>query len=57
VAVLAFNHDHGVVWILRVVDGENDDGAVVANDVTDALYATGFDDVVGVDGKDVALVG
>ena len=33
VAVLALEDDLGIVRVLRLIDGEDDDGAVVANDV------------------------
>ncbi len=47
----------GSVGIFGLVDGEDDDGAVVADDVADVDVAAGLLDLVGEDGEDFALVG
>ncbi len=47
----------GSVGLLRFVDGEDDDGAVVADDVADVGVAAGLFDLVGEDGEDFAFVG
>ncbi len=57
VAVLALDDDVGVGGIFGFVDGEDDDGAVVADDVADVDGAAGLLDGVGEDGEDFAFVG
>ena len=57
VAVLALEDDVGVGGVLGLVDGEDDDRAVVADDVALVDEAAGLLDLVGVDGEDLALVG
>ncbi len=57
VAVLAFEDDVGVFGVFGFVDGEDDDGAVVADDVAGVDGAAGFLDLVGEDGEDLTLVG
>ena len=57
VAILAFEDDVGVGGIGAVVDGEHDDGAVVADDVADVAMAAGLDEGVGVDIEDSAFEG
>ena len=58
VAVLADEDDVGVLGIFRLVYGEDDDGAVVADDVAGVgSEGAGLDDLVGIDGEDGALVG
>lgn len=60
VAVLTFEDDDGVGGIAGLggfVYGEDDDGAVVADDVAGVAVAVGLDNLVGEDGKDLALVG
>ena len=56
VAVLALEDDLRVVGVLRFVDGEDDDGAVVADDVAGVDIAAGLFDLVGDDGEDLAFV-
>ena len=46
----------GSAGLCDVVDGEDDDGAVVADDVARGGDAAGLDDFVGGDGEDFALV-
>ncbi len=55
VTILALEQDGGVVGVLARVHGEDDDGAVVADDVAGAGDATGLGDLVGDDGEDLAL--
>ncbi len=57
VSVLALEDDVGIFGVLRFVDGEDDDGAVVADDVADVDVAAGLLDFVREDGEDFALVG
>lgn len=57
VAVLALHDDVGVGGILRFVDGEHDDGAVVADDVSGVFVAARLDQSVGVDLEDFAVEG
>lgn len=57
VAVLSLEDD---VWIAGVggfVDGEDDDGAVVADNVAGVDVAAGLLNLVGEDGEDFALIG
>ncbi len=44
-AVLAFEDDGGVVGVRGLVDGQDDYGAVVTDDVADVFYTGGLDDV------------
>jgi hypothetical protein len=57
VAVLTDKDDLGVGGVPGLVDGEDDDGAVVADDVAGIDEAAGLFDLVGEDGEDFALVG
>ena len=57
VAVLALEDDVGVGGIAGFVDGEDDDGTVVTNDVADVDVAAGLFDLVGEDGEDFTFVG
>src|SRR5260370_1031671 len=60
VAVLALKDNDGIGGVAGldgVVDGEDDYGAVVADDVADVAVAGGLDDGVGVDVEDFAFVG
>ena len=64
VAVLADEDDGGVfgagaeLAILGCVDRQDDDGAVVADDIFFASFGVaGLDEGIGVDGEDMALVG
>jgi hypothetical protein len=58
VAVLALEDDDGIGLVgAGVVDGKDDDGAVVANDVAGIFVAGGLDDGVGEDGEDLAFIG
>ncbi len=57
VAVLALDEDGGVGGVDGGVDREDDDGAVVADDVAGAGDAAGFGDDVGGDGEDFSLEG
>ena len=57
VAVLAFDEDGRVVRILGTVDGKDDDGAIVPDDVAGAGDAAGLGDGIGDDGEDLALEG
>lgn len=56
VAVLSDEEDAGIGGIGFGVDGEDDDGAVVADDVAGGLDAAGLDDLIFGDPEDVALV-
>ena len=56
VAVLADEEDVGVGGVGFSVDGEDDDGAVVADDVACGVDAAGFGDFVAGDEEDFALV-
>ena len=56
VAVLALEDDERV-FLLRVVDGEDDDGASVTDDVADDGATVGFADVFLLDAEERALVG
>lgn len=56
VAVLALEDDVGVAWILRVVDGENDDRAIVTDDVAGVDAAARLFDFIGDDGEDLPFV-
>ena len=56
VAVLADEQDAGVGGVGFGVDGEDDDGVVVADDVAFGADAAGFDDFVGGDVEDFAFV-
>ena len=47
----------GSAGILRLVDGEDDDGTVMADDVAGVDVAAGLFDFVGNDGEDLAFVG
>jgi len=55
--VLALKDDVGVCGVAGLVDGEDDDGAVVADDVAGVEVAAGLFDFVGEDGEDSAFVG
>ena len=57
VTVLALEDYLRIVGVLRFVDGEDDDGTVVANDVADVDKAVGLLDLIGDDGEDLAFVG
>jgi len=57
VAVLALDEDEGVGGIRGGVDGEDDDGAIVADDVAGSGDAVGFGDFVGGDGEDFSFEG
>ena len=57
VTVLALEDDVGVGGISRFVDCEDDDGAVVTDDVANVGVAAGFFDFVGEDGEDFTFVG
>ena len=56
-AILAFEDDVGVGGVGAVVDGEHDDGAVVADDVLDVAMAVGLFERVGEDVEDAAFEG
>ena len=47
----------GSLGFLRLVDGEDDDGAVVADDVANVDVAAGLFHLVGEDGEDFTFVG
>src|ERR1017187_1622002 len=55
-AVLALDHDPRVLPALGVVHGQDDDAAVVADDVALVLVAAGLDDLVVADAEERALV-
>ena len=57
VAVLSLDEDGRVVGVGGGIDSEDDDGAVVSNDVSLAGDAAGFGYDVGGDGEDAALEG
>ena len=57
VAILALEDDVGVVGVAGLVDGEDDDGAIVTDDVAGVEMAAGLFDLVGVDVEDFAFVG
>ena len=57
VAVLALEDDLRVAGVFGLVDGDDDDGPVVADDVADIFVATGLDDGVGKDAEDFTLIG
>ena len=57
VAILALEDDVGVGEVGGFVDGEHDDGAVVADDVLDVAVAVGLLERVGEDVEDAALEG
>ena len=54
--VLALEDYLRIVGVLRFVDGEDDDGAVVANDVAGVDKAVGLLNLIGDDGEDLAFV-
>ena len=56
-AVLALEDDVGVVGVAGLVDSEDDDGTVVANDVANVDVAARFFYGVGEDGEDFTFVG
>ncbi len=47
----------GSAGVAGLVDGEDDDGAVVTDDVAGVEVAAGLFDLVGEDGEDSAFVG
>ena len=55
--VLALEDDVGVVGVFRLVDGEDDDGAIVTDDVAGVDVAAWLLNLVGEDREDFALVG
>jgi len=57
VAILAFEDDVGVGGAGAVVDGEHDDGAVVADNVLDVAVTVGLFKRVGKDVEDFSFVG
>ena len=57
VAILAFQDDVGVGGVGALVDGQHDDGAVMADDVLDVAVAAGLFQRVGKDVEDAAFVG
>ena len=57
VAVLTLEDDVGVAGIFGLVDGEDNDGTVMANDVANVDVAAGLFHCVGEDGEDFTLVG
>ena len=56
VAVLALHDDERVALAFGIVDGEDDDRAVVADDVAGGLDSVGLDDVVAEDLEERAFV-
>jgi len=56
VAILADEQDVGVFGVGLGIDGEDDDGAVVADDVAGGANAAGLGDLVGGDPEDAAFV-
>ena len=56
VTVLALEDYLGIAGVLRLVDGEDDDRSVVANDVAGVDKAVGLFDLIGDDGEDLAFV-
>jgi len=57
VAVLTLDDDERILLTLRVVDGEDDDGAVVPDDVALDGREAGLEDLVLVDAEERPLVG
>jgi hypothetical protein len=57
VTVLALEDDLRIVGVRRLVDGQDDDGAVMADHVASVNVAAGLLDLVGDDGEDLAFVG
>jgi len=57
VAILALEDDVGIGGVVGFVDGEDDDGAIVTDDVAGVEMAAGLFDLVGVDVEDFAFVG
>jgi hypothetical protein len=55
-AILALEDDVGVAGVFRVVDGEDDDRAIVTNNVAGVDAAAGFFDLVGDDGENLPFV-
>ena len=56
-AVLALEDDVGIVGVAGFVDGEDDDGTVVTNDVANVDVAARFFHCVSEDGEDFTFVG
>lgn len=56
VAILALEDDFGVGGIFGLVNGEDDDGTVVADDVAGIDTAAGFFYGIGEDGEDFAFI-
>jgi hypothetical protein len=56
VAILALHDDERVALAFGIVDGEDDDRAVVADDVAGGLDSVGLDDVVAEDLEERALI-
>ena len=57
VAVLTLEDDVGIFRVFGLVDGQDNDGAVVTDDVANVGVAAGLEDLIGEDGEDFALVG
>ncbi len=55
-AVLALEDDVGIGGVFGLIDGEDDDGAIVTNDVADIDAAAWFFHFVGEDGEDLTFV-
>ena len=54
-AELLLENKERVRGVSSFIDGKDNDGAVVADDVAGGAYAVGFLDVFGVDGEDFAV--
>jgi hypothetical protein len=56
VTVLTFQNDVGIFRVLRVVDGENNDRAIVADDIAGVAVATGLENGIGIDVEDLTFI-
>jgi hypothetical protein len=57
VTVLTLEDDVGVVGVFGLIDGKDDNGTIMANDVADVDIAARFFHFVAEDGEDLSLVG